>query len=61
MADLASGTVPSLRSIRARMHVGQERPSAREAPGVRDRPRGGHLTGRTESESGALCLVQGSV
>ncbi len=25
MADLASGAVPSLRSIRARMHVGQER------------------------------------
>jgi len=25
MADLASGAVPSLRSIRSRMHVGQDR------------------------------------
>ena len=28
MADLASGTIPSLRQIRARMHVGQERARA---------------------------------
>ena len=28
MADLASGTLPSLRSIRARMHVGQDRARA---------------------------------
>jgi len=28
MADLASGTVPSLRSIRARLHVGQDRARA---------------------------------
>lgn len=28
MTDLASGTIPSLRSIRARMHVGQERARA---------------------------------
>ena len=28
MADLASGALPSLRSIRARMHVGQDRARA---------------------------------
>jgi hypothetical protein len=49
MADLASGTVPSLRSIRARMQCrAGARPRAPGAPGVRHHPRGSHLTGGSD-------------